>query len=90
MRRDNKNQPPVEAPYVPRVTVKPTKSNADKTVEIFEGMTITELAKRTGKSISSLQDILMNVGEKVESEFEPLSIDIAELVAMVFPLFCHL
>ncbi|PKI72836.1 hypothetical protein CRG98_006761 [Punica granatum] len=45
-------------------------------------MTILELAKRTGASISSLQDILVNVGEKVESEFVPLSIDIAELVAM--------
>ncbi|KAF7818048.1 Translation initiation factor IF-2 [Senna tora] len=82
VRRDNKNQPPVEAPYVPRNIVKSTKSNPDKTIEIFEGMTIVELAKRTGKSVSSLQDILINVGEKVESEFEPLSIDIAELVAM--------
>lgn len=61
-----------------------TKSNPDKTVEIFEGMTLVELAKRTGKSVSSLQDILTNVGEKVESEFELLSMDIAELAAMVF------
>ncbi|KAK9274305.1 hypothetical protein L1049_019119 [Liquidambar formosana] len=45
-------------------------------------MTIVELAKRTGESISTLQDILVNVGEKVDSEFDPLSIDIAELVAM--------
>ncbi|XP_028779423.1 uncharacterized protein LOC114735832 isoform X2 [Neltuma alba] len=81
VRRDSKNQPPVEAPYVPR-KVKSTKSTPDKTIEIFEGMTIAELAKRTGKSVSSLQDILVNVGEKVESEFEPLSVDIAELVAM--------
>jgi hypothetical protein len=35
----------------------------------------------------SLQDVLINVGEKVGSEFEPLSMDIAELVAMVFPPF---
>ncbi|KAL6176225.1 hypothetical protein ACLB2K_052860 [Fragaria x ananassa] len=54
----------------------------DKTIEIFEGITIDELAKRTGKSISSLQTILTNVGEKVDSEFDTLSIDIAELVAM--------
>ncbi|KAK4282663.1 hypothetical protein QN277_014011 [Acacia crassicarpa] len=82
VRRDSKNQPPVEAPYVPRNVVKSTKSVPDKTIEIFEGMTVAELAKRTGKSVSSLQDILVNVGEKVESEFEPLSVDIAELIAM--------
>ncbi|XP_077212494.1 translation initiation factor 2, small GTP-binding protein isoform X3 [Tasmannia lanceolata] len=54
----------------------------DRTVEIFEGMTIAELAKRTGQPISSLQDILVNVGEKFDSEFDPISIDIAELIAM--------
>ncbi|XP_061366212.1 uncharacterized protein LOC133309450 [Gastrolobium bilobum] len=80
VRRD-RSQPPVEAPYVPR-NVQAIKSNPDKTVEIFEGMTLVELAKRTGKSISSLQDILTNVGEKIESEFEPLGMDIAELAAM--------
>lgn len=81
-KRESRTQPPVEAPYVPKVKI-PIKSAPDKTVDIFEGMTIVELAKRTGKPISSLQDILVNVGEKVESEFIPLSIDIAELVAMV-------
>ncbi|KAK2374153.1 translation initiation factor IF-2 [Trifolium repens] len=81
VRRDSRNQPPVEAPYVPR-NVAATKSNPDKTIEIFEGMTLVELAKRTGKSLSSLQDILTNVGEKIESEFDPLSMDIAELAAM--------
>lgn len=86
VKRDNKSQPPVEAPYVPRKVVKSTKSVPDKIIEIFEGMTIAELAKRTGKSVSSLQDILVNVGEKVESEFEPLSVDIAELIAMVFSI----
>ncbi|KAL3030209.1 hypothetical protein AAZX31_03G207100 [Glycine max] len=45
-------------------------------------MTLVELAKRTGRSVSSLQDILTNVGEKVQSEFELLSMDIAELVTM--------
>jgi translation initiation factor IF-2 len=83
VRRDSRNQPPVEAPYVPR-NVAATKSNPDKTIEIFEGMTLVELAKRTGKSLSSLQDILTNVGEKIESEFDPLSMDIAELAAMVY------
>ncbi|KAL6178800.1 hypothetical protein ACLB2K_050318 [Fragaria x ananassa] len=53
-----------------------------ESIEIFAGITIDELAKRTGKSISSLQTILTNVGEKVNSEFDILSIDIAELVAM--------
>ncbi|GAU35117.1 hypothetical protein TSUD_162220 [Trifolium subterraneum] len=81
VRRDSRNQPPVEAPYVPR-NIAATKSNPDKTIEIFEGMTLVELAKRTGKSLSSLQDILTNVGEKIESEFDPLSMDIAELAAM--------
>ncbi|KAI5436687.1 uncharacterized protein LOC127119221 isoform X1 [Lathyrus oleraceus] len=81
VRKDSKNQPPVEAPYVPR-NVTSAKSNPDKTIEIFEGMTLVELAKRSGKSVSSLQDILTNVGEKIESEFEPLSMDVAELAAM--------
>ena len=81
-----RTEPPVEAPYVPPRLKRTTKSLPDKTIDIFEGMTIIELAKRTGESTSTLQDILVNVGEKVESEFDPLSIDIAELVTMVFPL----
>lgn len=83
VRRDNKNQPPVEAPYVPPKPKSTIRSVPDKTIEIFDGMTIVELAKRSGESISRLQDILVNVGEKVNSEFDPLSIDVAELVAMV-------
>ncbi|XP_040989776.1 translation initiation factor IF-2-like [Juglans microcarpa x Juglans regia] len=74
-----RTEPPVEAPYVPP---KLKRTNTDKTIDIFEGMTIIELAKRAGESIPVLQEILVNVGEKVESEFDPLSIDIAELVAM--------
>ncbi|XP_048320127.2 uncharacterized protein LOC107430122 isoform X1 [Ziziphus jujuba] len=81
VKRD-KTQAPVEAPYVPPKPQRTTKPVPDKTIEIFEGMTIVELAKRTGESISSLQSILVNVGEKVDSEFDPLSIDVAELVAM--------
>ncbi|CAL0313624.1 unnamed protein product [Lupinus luteus] len=81
VRKENRNQPPIEARYVPP-TVKATKSGPVKTIEIFEGMTIAEFAKRSGKSVTFLQGILTNVGEKVESEFEPLSLDIAELVAM--------
>lgn len=81
VRKGSRNQPPVDAPHVPcKVTA--TKSNPDKTIEIFEGMTLVELAKRSGKSVSSLQDILTTVGEKIQSEFEPLSMDISELVAM--------
>ncbi|KAL2336889.1 hypothetical protein Fmac_011335 [Flemingia macrophylla] len=76
-RRDHRRQPTVR-------NVTTTKSNPDKTVEIFDGMTLVELAKRSGKSVSSLQDVLTNVGEKVESKFEPLCMDIAELAAMVF------
>ncbi|XAR66854.1 Protein-synthesizing GTPase [Bertholletia excelsa] len=81
-KRSKKTEPPVEAPYVPTKLKQNSKSLPDRTIEIFEGMTIIELAKRTGESIRKLQDVIVNVGEKVESEFEPLSIDIAELVAM--------
>ena len=81
-----RTEPPVEAPYVPPRPKRTTKSLLDKTIDIFEGMTIVELAKRTGESIPTLQEILVNVGEKVESEFDPLGIDIAELVTMVFPI----
>lgn len=83
VRRDGKNQPPVEAPYVPPKPKHTIGSVPDKTIEIFDGMTIVELAKRSGESISRLQEILTNVGEKINSEFDPLSIDVAELVAMV-------
>ncbi|KAJ9148023.1 hypothetical protein P3X46_030122 [Hevea brasiliensis] len=75
-------KPPIEAPYVAPKLKRNTKSLQDKTVDIFEGMTIVELAKRTGESIATLQDILVNVGEKAGSEFDPLSIDVAELVGM--------
>ncbi|KAL5155874.1 Translation initiation factor IF-2 [Glycine soja] len=81
VKRGGRNQLPVGAPYACR-NVPATKSNPDKTIEIFEGMTLVELAKRTGRSVSSLQDILTNVGEKFQSEFELLSMDIAELVTM--------
>ncbi|WVZ08223.1 hypothetical protein V8G54_021569 [Vigna mungo] len=81
VKRAGRNHLPVKAPYA-RPNVSANKSNPDKTIEIFEGMTLVELAKRTGKSVSSLQDILTNVGEKVESEFELLSMDVAELAAM--------
>ncbi|GLT78143.1 hypothetical protein SLA2020_496890 [Shorea laevis] len=76
-----KTQPPVEAPYVPKLK-RTTKSLQEKTVEIFGGMTLVELAKRTGEPIAALQGVLVNVGEKVDSEFDTLNIDVAELVAM--------
>lgn len=87
VKRDNNSQPPVDAPYVPPKPQRTAKAMPDKTIEIFEGMTIDELTKRTGQSISTLQTILTNVGEKIGSEFDTLSIDVAELVAMVFHLF---
>ncbi|CAK7335663.1 unnamed protein product [Dovyalis caffra] len=77
-----KSQPPVEAPYVPPKLKRSNKSLQDKTIDIFEGMSTVELAKCTGQSVTTLQEILVNVGEKVVSEFEPLSIDVAELVGM--------
>ncbi|XP_068642277.1 uncharacterized protein [Aristolochia californica] len=82
VKKETRAQPPVEAPYLPPKPKKAAKIRPDRTVDIFEGMTISELAKRTGEGSSSIQDILTNVGEKVESEFDPLSIDLAELVAM--------
>ncbi|XP_044504895.1 translation initiation factor IF-2-like [Mangifera indica] len=81
-KKREKGNPPVEAAYVPPKLKKPAKILQDKSIDIFEGMTVIELAKQTGESIATLQDILINVGEKVASEFEPLSIDVAELVAM--------
>lgn len=83
VRRENRTQPPVEAPYVaPKLKIA-VKSSPDKTVEIFDGMTLLDLSKRTGASISALQGILADIGEKVESEFDSISIDLAELAAMV-------
>jgi len=83
VRKDTKAQPPVEAPYVPPKMTRSIKPLQERTIDIFEGMTLVELAKRTGESIRRLQDILLNVGEKAGSEFDSLSIDVAELVAMV-------
>lgn len=74
---------PVEAPYVPTKLKKVAKSSDQKTIEIFEGMTIKELAEQCGETIDTVQRILENdVGEKVDSEFDTVSIDIAEMVAM--------
>lgn len=87
VRKENRGQAPVEAPYVPPKQNVTAKSSPDKTIDIFEGMTILELAKQTGVTIGSLQEIVLNVGEKVDSEFDPISIDVAELVAMVHT-FC--
>lgn len=84
VKRDNKPQaPPVEARYVPPKLKRHAKQTQMKTVEIFEGMTIVELAKRTGSSVRALQEILTSVGEKVGSEFDPITIDVAELVSTV-------
>ncbi|ONK57867.1 uncharacterized protein A4U43_C09F5020 [Asparagus officinalis] len=82
IKKETRTQPPVDAPYVPPKQKLTVKSSRDKIVEIFEGMTLSELAKRTGAGTDVLQDIVINVGEKVDSEFDPISIDVAELVAM--------
>ncbi|KAK1326650.1 hypothetical protein QJS10_CPA01g01055 [Acorus calamus] len=74
--------PPVEAPYIPPARKRDLKSLSDRTIEIFEGITIVELAKRTGQSINYLKQILTNVGEKIDTEFDPITVDVAELVAM--------
>ncbi|CAM8879258.1 unnamed protein product [Rhodiola kirilowii] len=72
-------KPPVEARYVPP---KQKQSLAEKTVEIFDGISLVELSKRSGQPVSILQEVLVNVGENISSEFDPLSIDVAELVVM--------
>lgn len=82
VKKENRTQPPVDAPYVPPKQKLAMKCSPDKTIDIFEGMTLRELAKKTGATIGALQDIVINVGERVDSEFDPISIDIAELVAM--------
>ncbi|KAG8371138.1 hypothetical protein BUALT_Bualt13G0055600 [Buddleja alternifolia] len=81
-KRKKETRPPVETPYVPPKLKRAAKSLPDKTIEIFEGMTILELAKRCGESTATIQNIIINVGEKADSEFDALSVDIAELVAM--------
>ncbi|CAA2938523.1 translation initiation factor IF-2, mitochondrial [Olea europaea subsp. europaea] len=81
-KRKKEAKPPVETPYLPPKLKRGAKSLSDKTIEIFEGMTVVELAKHCGESIATVQHIIVNVGEKIDSEFDPLSIDIAELVAM--------
>uniref|UniRef100_A0A1D1XJW6 Translation initiation factor IF-2, mitochondrial n=1 Tax=Anthurium amnicola TaxID=1678845 RepID=A0A1D1XJW6_9ARAE len=77
-----KPKPPIEAPYVPPRPKQLMKTLSDRTIEIFDGMTIVELAKRTGETVPYLQEILVSIGEKFVSEFHPISIDVAELVAM--------
>lgn len=83
-KRDKKtDKPPAEAPYVPPRQDNMEKERAEKTVEVFEGMTLLEFSKRTGESFPVLQSILLDVGETVTSEFDAISIDVAELLAMV-------
>ena len=78
------DKPPAEAPYVPPPRLEKTeKRMAEKTVEVFDGMTLLEFSKRTGESLAVLQSILVDVGETVSSEFDAISIDVAELLAMV-------
>ncbi|EPS64374.1 hypothetical protein M569_10407, partial [Genlisea aurea] len=81
-KRKKESQPPVEAPYVPPKLRRFQMSLPDKTIEIFEGITILELAKRCGESTAAIQNMIVNVGEKADSEFDPINIDIAELIAM--------
>ncbi|CAH2071119.1 unnamed protein product [Thlaspi arvense] len=81
-REKKTDQPPVEAPYVPPRLKRLAKGLPEKTVDIFEGMTLLELSKRTGESLAILQSILVNVGETVGSEFDTISVDEAELLAM--------
>lgn len=87
-KRKKETQAPVETPYVPPKLKRAAKSLPDKTIEIFEGMSILELAKRCGESTTTIQNVITNVGEKADSEFDSLSTDIAELVAMVFLMNC--
>ncbi|CAE6132604.1 unnamed protein product [Arabidopsis arenosa] len=81
-REKKPDKPPVEAPYVPPRLKRLAKGLPEKTVDIFEGMTLLELSRRTGESVAVLQSILINVGETFSSEFDTISVDVAELLAM--------
>ncbi|KAJ0250287.1 Translation initiation factor 2 [Hirschfeldia incana] len=82
-KQDKKNdKPPAEAPYVPPKQERMSKERDEKTVEVYEGMTLLEFSKRTGESFQVLQSILLDVGETVTSEFDAISMDVAELLAM--------
>ncbi|CAN8246498.1 unnamed protein product [Cochlearia groenlandica] len=81
-REKKSDKPPVDALYMPPRLKRLEKGMPEKTVDIFEGMTLLELSKRTGESLAVLQSILTNVGEIVSSEFDTISIDVAELLAM--------
>ncbi|XP_002972752.2 uncharacterized protein LOC9637320 [Selaginella moellendorffii] len=75
-------QQPVERPYVapqPAAPLSPVK-----VVEIFEGMTMRELASRLQQSESAVQSILNDLGESCESGDEALAFDASELVALEF------
>jgi len=88
-KKEKRTQAPVEAPYVPPKPKKIMRSSPGKFIDIFDGMTLAELAKRTGEGIDTLQDILSNIGEQVSLEFQPITMDVAELIAMVI-YFCFL
>jgi len=81
-KKEKRTQAPVEAPYVPPKPKKIMRSSPGKFIDIFDGMTLAELAKRTGEGIDTLQDILSNIGEQVSLEFQPITMDVAELIAM--------
>lgn len=81
-KKEKRTQAPVEAPYVPPKPKKIMRSSPGKVIDIFDGMTLAELAKRTGEGIDTLQDILSNIGEQVSLEFQPITMDVAELIAM--------
>lgn len=82
VKKETRTQPPVEAPYVPPKPKTKTQSSRDKIIDIFDGMTLVELAKRTGASIDTIREILLSIGEQVSLEFHPITMDVAELIAM--------
>lgn len=84
-RDKNKIQQPVEAPCEPPKLNRTTKSLQYKTIDIFEGKNTVELAKCTGEPVTTPQEILVNVGENVVSEFDPPCVDVLELVGMALP-----
>ncbi|GLJ16552.1 hypothetical protein SUGI_0283210 [Cryptomeria japonica] len=45
-------------------------------------MTLVELAKRIGEGIDTLKHILLHIGESVSLEFQPIAMDVVELIAM--------
>ena len=51
----------------------------------MKARTLLSLPSVLGEPVTTPQEILVNVGENVVSEFDPPCVDVVELVGMAFP-----